>query len=190
MVEKLDLSHKNLRGNVTLMSKLKNLKLLDLSNNNFGGLIPLAFGTLSELEVLDLSSNKFEGSIPSQFGGLRSLKSLNLSNNLLVGEFPIELHGLNKLQDLQLSMLFRKLTASWVRALAAEYPDIPSCEFFEQYDRAGSAAVLPPGVYTLQVFGILVLLVAWLILVLSADSGMLDFKFSNGVECSVLDAVL
>ncbi|WJX38216.1 hypothetical protein P8452_25904 [Trifolium repens] len=103
MVEKLDLSHKNLRGNVTLMSKLKNLKLLDLSNNNFGGLIPLAFGTLSELEVLDLSSNKFEGSIPSQFGGLRSLKSLNLSNNLLVGEFPIELHGLNKLQDLQLS---------------------------------------------------------------------------------------
>ncbi|KAK2456631.1 general transcription and DNA repair factor IIH helicase subunit XPD [Trifolium repens] len=39
----------------------------------------------------------------------------------------------------------RKLTASWVRALAAENPDIPSCEFFEQYDRAGSAAVLPHG---------------------------------------------
>ncbi|KAK2417008.1 leucine-rich repeat receptor tyrosine-protein kinase PXC3 [Trifolium repens] len=103
MVEKLDLSHKNLRGNVTLMSELKSLKLLDLSNNNFGGLIPLSFGTLSELEVIDLSSNKFEGSIPSQFGDLRSLKSLNLSNNLLVGEFPIELHGLKKLQDLQLS---------------------------------------------------------------------------------------
>jgi DNA excision repair protein ERCC-2 len=53
----------------------------------------------------------------------------------------------------------RKLTASWVRALAVENPDIPSCEFFEQYERAGSAALLPPGVYTLQVFGILVLLV-------------------------------
>lgn len=45
----------------------------------------------------------------------------------------------------------RKLTASWVRSLAAENPRIPTCEFFEQYERAGSAAVLPPGVYTLQV---------------------------------------
>ncbi|KAK7270944.1 hypothetical protein RJT34_26480 [Clitoria ternatea] len=50
----------------------------------------------------------------------------------------------------------RKLTASWVRALAAENPSVPACEFFEQYERAGSSAVLPPGVYTLQdlrVFG-------------------------------------
>ena len=45
----------------------------------------------------------------------------------------------------------RKLTASWVRAVAAENPSVPSCEFFEQYERAGSSAVLPPGVYTLQV---------------------------------------
>ncbi|RDY13787.1 DNA repair helicase XPD, partial [Mucuna pruriens] len=45
----------------------------------------------------------------------------------------------------------RKLTASWVRALAAENPAAPKCEFFEQYERAGSSAVLPPGVYTLQV---------------------------------------
>ncbi|KAK4273124.1 hypothetical protein QN277_021585 [Acacia crassicarpa] len=44
----------------------------------------------------------------------------------------------------------RKLTASWVRAVAAENPRIPTCEFFEQYERAGSSAVLPPGVYTLQ----------------------------------------
>ena len=28
---------------------------------------------------------------------------------------------------------------------------MPTCEFFEQYERAGSSAVLPPGVYTLQV---------------------------------------
>ncbi|TKY46007.1 DNA repair helicase UVH6 [Spatholobus suberectus] len=44
----------------------------------------------------------------------------------------------------------RKLTATWVRALAAENPAVPMCEFFEQYERAGSSAVLPPGVYTLQ----------------------------------------
>lgn len=45
----------------------------------------------------------------------------------------------------------RKLTASWVRAMAAENPNVPTCEFFENYERAASAAVLPPGVYTLQV---------------------------------------
>lgn len=44
----------------------------------------------------------------------------------------------------------RKLTASWVRAMAAENPNVPTCQFFENYERAASAAVLPPGVYTLQ----------------------------------------
>ncbi|KAL3717489.1 hypothetical protein ACJRO7_008991 [Eucalyptus globulus] len=44
----------------------------------------------------------------------------------------------------------RKLTASWVRALAEKNPSVPTCEFFEDYERAGSGAVLPPGVYTLQ----------------------------------------
>lgn len=44
----------------------------------------------------------------------------------------------------------RKLTASWVRVMAAENPRVPTCEFFEKYDRAGSNALLPPGVYTLQ----------------------------------------
>ncbi|KAF3793087.1 DNA repair helicase [Nymphaea thermarum] len=43
----------------------------------------------------------------------------------------------------------RKLTASWVRALASENPNIPTCPFFEEYER-NSDALLPPGVYTLQ----------------------------------------
>ncbi|KAM5563758.1 general transcription and DNA repair factor IIH helicase subunit XPD [Rosa sericea] len=44
----------------------------------------------------------------------------------------------------------RKLTASWVRAAAIGNPNVPSCEFFEQFERAGEGTVLPPGVYTLQ----------------------------------------
>ncbi|CAL5425255.1 unnamed protein product [Camellia sinensis] len=44
----------------------------------------------------------------------------------------------------------RKLTASWVRSLAVENPNIPTCSFFEDYEKAASNAVLPPGVYTLQ----------------------------------------
>jgi hypothetical protein len=40
------------RGNVTNMSELNALELRDLSNNNFGGLIPLTFGTLMNIEVI------------------------------------------------------------------------------------------------------------------------------------------
>uniref|UniRef100_A0A2P2LDR5 DNA repair helicase rad3/xp-d n=1 Tax=Rhizophora mucronata TaxID=61149 RepID=A0A2P2LDR5_RHIMU len=45
----------------------------------------------------------------------------------------------------------RKLTASWVRSKAAENSNVRTCEFFENYERAASGALLPPGVYTLQV---------------------------------------
>lgn len=47
----------------------------------------------------------------------------------------------------------RRLTASWVRERAAtaaaagggDAPDIELCTFFEEHERAGAEAVLPPG---------------------------------------------
>ncbi|PHT80629.1 Leucine-rich repeat receptor-like tyrosine-protein kinase PXC3 [Capsicum annuum] len=101
VVERLDLSGFRLQGNVTLISELKGLKWLDLSNNNFQGSIPLAFGNLSELQYLDLSFNKFGNCIPSELGMLRGLKALNLSKNSLTGAIPDELIGLENLQDFQ-----------------------------------------------------------------------------------------
>ncbi|KAI3835020.1 hypothetical protein MKX03_007313 [Papaver bracteatum] len=44
----------------------------------------------------------------------------------------------------------RKLTASWVREAAVDNQSIAGCDLFENYEKAGSNAVLPPGVYTLQ----------------------------------------
>jgi len=46
----------------------------------------------------------------------------------------------------------RKLTASWVRERAAreEEDGTELCDFFEDLESAGTGAVLPPGVYTLQ----------------------------------------
>lgn len=48
----------------------------------------------------------------------------------------------------------RRLTASWVRSAAAADPSVPTCSFFESFDRAADAGpdnvLLPPGVYTLQ----------------------------------------
>ncbi|KAK6941832.1 Leucine-rich repeat [Dillenia turbinata] len=102
-VEMLDLSHRELRGNVTPVSQLRALKWLDLSNNFLHGSIPSAFGNLSELEFLDLSSNKFGGLIPMELGRLRNLRSLNMSDNLLTGKIPNELEALEMLQEFHIS---------------------------------------------------------------------------------------
>lgn len=102
MVERLDLSGHGLQGNFTLISELKGLKWLDLSNNNFHGRIPPVFGNLSQLEFLDLSFNKFDGSIPVEFSRLRNVRALNLSNNWLTGAIPDELESLENLQEFQI----------------------------------------------------------------------------------------
>ncbi|KAG6546795.1 hypothetical protein Mapa_011741 [Marchantia paleacea] len=44
----------------------------------------------------------------------------------------------------------RKLTASWVRIAAVDNPNIQTCDFFENYEKKGADALLPPGVYTLH----------------------------------------
>ena len=44
----------------------------------------------------------------------------------------------------------RKRTASWVRAAAIDNPDIEQCSFYEDYEKKGAEALLPPGVYTLH----------------------------------------
>ncbi|XP_076958442.1 leucine-rich repeat receptor-like tyrosine-protein kinase PXC3 [Bidens hawaiensis] len=100
-VEKVVITHQNLEGNITLISRLKSLKWLDLSFNTLHGPIPKSLGNLFDLEFLDLSYNKFDGSIPIELGLLKNLKFLNISNNLLIGSIPNELKGLVKLQDLQ-----------------------------------------------------------------------------------------
>lgn len=50
----------------------------------------------------------------------------------------------------------RRLTATWVRERHASDHDIEVCDFYEQLERAGSEALLEPGVYTmhdLRIFG-------------------------------------
>ncbi|CAA0829872.1 Leucine-rich repeat receptor-like tyrosine-protein kinase PXC3 [Striga hermonthica] len=118
LVEALDLSNQGLRGNLTLISQLKSLKSLDLSFNNFNGLIPPALAELSELEFLDLSFNSFDGPIPLEFSKLKNLRALNLSGNFLTGDIPKELESLKKLESLQL--FTNRLNAtipSWVGSL-------------------------------------------------------------------------
>ncbi|XP_019188265.1 PREDICTED: receptor-like protein 12 isoform X2 [Ipomoea nil] len=63
------------------LCKLLNLVSMDLSWNNFQGLIPHCLGNLTSLTSLQLGYNNFEGSIPSSISHLCRLQSLDLSSN-------------------------------------------------------------------------------------------------------------
>ncbi|KAK9232808.1 hypothetical protein WN943_023056 [Citrus x changshan-huyou] len=67
----------------------KRLRLLDISNNNFQGCIPVEIGDiLPSLLSFNISMNALCGSIPSSFGKMNFLRFLDLSNNQLTGESP------------------------------------------------------------------------------------------------------
>ncbi|GKA19109.1 leucine-rich repeat-containing protein [Tanacetum coccineum] len=86
------------------------LEELDLSGNNFSGIIPMSIGSLTKLTTLDLHGNQFTGSIPSSIGSLSdeiqmfsSLEHLNLSSNKLNGTISHKLWQLPNLTRLDLS---------------------------------------------------------------------------------------
>ncbi|GAY53603.1 hypothetical protein WN943_006612 [Citrus x changshan-huyou] len=63
--------------------------LLDVSNNNLQGHIPVKIGDfLPSLKYFNISMNVFDSSIPTSFGNMNFLISLDLSNNQLTGEIP------------------------------------------------------------------------------------------------------
>ena len=83
----------------------KRLRLLDVSNNNLEGHIPIEIGDiLPSLYVFNISMNALDGSIPSSFGNMNFLQILDLSNNQLTGEIPEHLAvGCVYLESLALS---------------------------------------------------------------------------------------
>ncbi len=79
-VQELNLANNSLEGSLPGEIRfLKNLKVLNLSNNNFTG-VPAEIGQLSNLEVLDLSNNNLTG-LPNELANLKNLKLLKLSGN-------------------------------------------------------------------------------------------------------------
>nr|GEW75742.1 putative leucine-rich repeat protein, plant-type [Tanacetum cinerariifolium] len=77
---------------------LKQLKHLDLSCNDFGGIeIPTFMGTFTNLRYLNLSSSRFGGIIPHQLGNLSKLEVLSLGS-YFDDSYGSEITSLSKLQ--------------------------------------------------------------------------------------------
>uniref|UniRef100_A0ACD5WD55 Uncharacterized protein n=1 Tax=Avena sativa TaxID=4498 RepID=A0ACD5WD55_AVESA len=85
----LNLSTNNFTGVIPPeIGQLKVLSQLDFSYNKLYGDIPLSVCNLKKLEVLDLSNNHLTGVIPATLGNLHFLSAFNISNNDLEGAVP------------------------------------------------------------------------------------------------------
>lgn len=83
----LNIVNVNLTGNsIPNFSKLPNLVVLNLQNNNLVGNIP-NFSNLPNLVTLDLAYNYLTGNIPN-FSNVPKLGGLNLAANYLTGSVP------------------------------------------------------------------------------------------------------
>ncbi|CAI0408152.1 unnamed protein product [Linum tenue] len=99
----LDLHDNRLNGTVAPIANCSNLKLVYLAGNDFSGEIPRSISSLHRLLRLDLSDNNLGGSIPPEIGNLTKLLTLRLQSNALTGRIPDISGSIPGLKELNLS---------------------------------------------------------------------------------------
>ncbi|KAJ4728611.1 Receptor-like protein [Melia azedarach] len=87
----------------TLVGKLLNLKVLDLSEVNISSSIPPALTNLSSLNLLSFSGCGLQGTFPSSIGNLINLLHLDISYNNLKGTLSSSIGNLTELLHLDIS---------------------------------------------------------------------------------------
>lgn len=100
----LNLSNNTLIGSIPPeLGNLKAITSINLSRNQLSGSIPSTIGDLQTLIYLSLAYNELQGSIPESLGKMISLESANLSNNILSGTIPKALELLRYLKNFNVS---------------------------------------------------------------------------------------
>ncbi|XP_008795755.1 polygalacturonase inhibitor-like [Phoenix dactylifera] len=101
----------NLVGSIPpALTKLKNLKYLDISWTNVSGPVPAFLSEITSLTQLDLSFNRLSGSIPASLGDLANLSSIDISRNHLTGPLPPALFQRSSQQGPYLRLSHNNLT--------------------------------------------------------------------------------
>ena len=100
----LDLSNNNLKGNLPLtVGNLTNLKYLDLSDNDLKGRMPRELRKFDDLKYLDLSGNHFKGKLPMTLNRMTDLVYLDFGANNFEGDLPSSITELSNLNSLVLA---------------------------------------------------------------------------------------
>ncbi|OMO49797.1 hypothetical protein COLO4_38379 [Corchorus olitorius] len=112
-------SNNNLTGEISCVCNMKFVGILDLSHNNFSGIIPQCVGNFSQSPwVLNLKMNKFHGIIPSIFAKGCGLRNLNLNSNQLEGPLTPSISNCKDLEVLDLgNNMINDTFPHWIEAL-------------------------------------------------------------------------
>jgi hypothetical protein len=82
----LDLSQNRLFGSMPSSLNIPSIRYISLSRNILYGILPEYYSKMYQLRTLDLSYNRLTGSIPQLFWNLANLISINLRNNYFSGD--------------------------------------------------------------------------------------------------------
>ncbi|XP_037425069.1 LRR receptor-like serine/threonine-protein kinase GSO1 [Triticum dicoccoides] len=99
----LDLSNNLFEGEFPWCSAMPSMEFLILSNNNLSGNFPSWIQNSSQLVFLDLAVNKFYGTLPMWIGELVNLRFLLLNHNMFYGDIPANITNLIQLQYFSLA---------------------------------------------------------------------------------------
>merc|ERR1719253_2074627 len=86
----------------TEIGNLRNMAVLELTNNTMAGALPTQLGELSKLQELKLGNNSFTGSIPNEMKYMTSLSLIDLRKNSLTGSIPSEIGLMTNLTEIRL----------------------------------------------------------------------------------------
>ncbi|KAK9087697.1 hypothetical protein Syun_030091 [Stephania yunnanensis] len=102
-VEKLDLSHKNLTGDISNdIERLSSLAFFNISHNEFSSSLPKSISNLKFLRQLDVSINYFNGGFPTDLERAVGLTLIVTYNNCFSGSLPGYLGNVTSLEILDL----------------------------------------------------------------------------------------
>ncbi|XP_010522063.1 PREDICTED: probable LRR receptor-like serine/threonine-protein kinase At1g07650 [Tarenaya hassleriana] len=99
----LDLSRNYLRGSIPKEWASMRLEDISFMGNRLSGPFPKVLTSITTLRNLSLEGNLFSGSIPPQIGKLVHLEKLHLASNSFTGKLPAELGKLKNMTDMRIS---------------------------------------------------------------------------------------
>jgi hypothetical protein len=170
------------------LNTLVHLSLLDLSNNQLGGLIP-SLSALVSLISLNLSNNHLSGTIPSLNASI-NLGKLNLAANRLDGPFP-DLGTLTHMSELYLgdnqlvgvipsSLRFLPITLLDVSYNMLTASDIPLVQYLNQRDGDWEyTQTVPPTSPSALALSANSVRVSWTPIYYTKDGGYYRVKYSK-----------